>query len=332
MLWLEDSVWVREAGGQYPHRIIVRAHIDDRLMACESTDTMAAFKKAFLMRFEARGTDDGEVTTYLGCELICDRVVRTIVFRQAVYAKKILQLYCAWDKNQVKTPLQPGTRLSKEDSPEIEDQVLHCSYHSITRYLSFLVTMTQCNLVFSYAELSKFVQLLGEVHLAAAEHLPRSCAAKQVGGLGGFRLRIGSRHAQVCHRLRAQPEQRTRASLLESETAGLRYAQLGRGREVHTSHLRASILRSRHGSQRIDDAGEVCRNAQRGRRAHEEPPGQIIPASHPVPYGHMPGVQDVLHGHWLQDALGSGRCGSLRDSLKSYSLSGGEAPADTLDT
>eukprot|EP00961_Rhodomonas_salina_P084642 1136999-Rhodomonas_salina.1 len=66
-------------------------------MACESTETMAAFKKAFLTRFE--GTDEGEVTTYLGCELIRDRVARTIVFRQAVYAKKILQLYGAWDKN-----------------------------------------------------------------------------------------------------------------------------------------------------------------------------------------------------------------------------------------
>eukprot|EP00961_Rhodomonas_salina_P123209 1659536-Rhodomonas_salina.1 len=31
--------------------------------------------------------------------------------------------------------------------------------------------MTRCNLAFSYAELSKFVQLPGPVHLAAAEHV-----------------------------------------------------------------------------------------------------------------------------------------------------------------
>eukprot|EP00961_Rhodomonas_salina_P145704 1961375-Rhodomonas_salina.1 len=31
--------------------------------------------------------------------------------------------------------------------------------------------MTHCYLAFTYAELSKFVQLPGEVHLAAAEHV-----------------------------------------------------------------------------------------------------------------------------------------------------------------
>eukprot|EP00961_Rhodomonas_salina_P099370 1336502-Rhodomonas_salina.1 len=29
----EDSIWVREAGGKYPHCLIVSAHIDDTLMA-----------------------------------------------------------------------------------------------------------------------------------------------------------------------------------------------------------------------------------------------------------------------------------------------------------
>eukprot|EP00961_Rhodomonas_salina_P044210 593875-Rhodomonas_salina.2 len=138
-------------------------------MACESQDMLTAFKKEFLTRFE--GTDEGEVTTYLGCELIRDRTARTIIFRQAVYAKKILQLYGAWDKHSVKTPLQPGTRLTKEDSPQIADPVLHRRYRGITGHLSFLVTMTRCDLAFAYAELSKFVQLPGQVHLTAAEHV-----------------------------------------------------------------------------------------------------------------------------------------------------------------
>eukprot|EP00961_Rhodomonas_salina_P010377 139191-Rhodomonas_salina.1 len=54
----EDSVWVREAGGKFPHRLIVSAHIDDTLMACESIETLQAFKREFLTRFE--GTDEGE--------------------------------------------------------------------------------------------------------------------------------------------------------------------------------------------------------------------------------------------------------------------------------
>eukprot|EP00961_Rhodomonas_salina_P205050 2767961-Rhodomonas_salina.1 len=102
--------------------MIVSAHIDDTLMVCESLDTLQAFKREFLTR-------------------------------QAVYAKKILQLYKAWDKPTVKTQLEAGVRLG------------------ITGHISFLVTMTQCDLAFAYAELSKFVQCQGLIHLTAAEHM-----------------------------------------------------------------------------------------------------------------------------------------------------------------
>eukprot|EP00961_Rhodomonas_salina_P049307 662240-Rhodomonas_salina.1 len=78
-------------------------------------DTLECFKTAFLTRFE--GTDEGDVTTYLGGELIRDRQNRTITYSQSVYARKILQIYCAWDKPAVKTPLEAGIRLSKADSP-----------------------------------------------------------------------------------------------------------------------------------------------------------------------------------------------------------------------
>eukprot|EP00961_Rhodomonas_salina_P128644 1733322-Rhodomonas_salina.1 len=119
-------------------------------MACESLGTLQAFKQQFLTRFE--GTDEGEVTTYLGCELIRDRAKRTILFRQA-------------------TPLEAGVRLTKEDSPEVADPVLHHRYSWIPGHISFLVTMTHCDLAFAYAELSKFVQCPGPVHLKAAERV-----------------------------------------------------------------------------------------------------------------------------------------------------------------
>eukprot|EP00961_Rhodomonas_salina_P106490 1434066-Rhodomonas_salina.1 len=114
---------------------------------------LQAFKTKFLTCFE--GTDEGEVTTYLGCELIRNLADRTILFRQAAYASKILQVYGAWDKPAVKMPLEAGVvLLSKADSPEVPDQELHCRYRGIMGHLSFLVTMTRCYLAFAYAELS----------------------------------------------------------------------------------------------------------------------------------------------------------------------------------
>eukprot|EP00961_Rhodomonas_salina_P259555 3507257-Rhodomonas_salina.1 len=72
----------------------------------------------------------------------------------AVYTKKILQLYRAWDQPTVRTPLEAGVRLSKVDLPEVADPVLHRRYRGITGHISFLVTMTCCDLAFAYAELS----------------------------------------------------------------------------------------------------------------------------------------------------------------------------------
>eukprot|EP00961_Rhodomonas_salina_P127124 1713688-Rhodomonas_salina.1 len=138
-------------------------------MACESIATLEKFKTAFLTRF--KGTNEGDVTTYLGGELICDRANRTITYCQSIYARKILQIYCAWDQPSVKTPLEAGTLLSKVDSPSYVDPALHSCYRGITGHLSFLVTMTRCYLAFAYAELSKFVQAPGEVHLKAAERV-----------------------------------------------------------------------------------------------------------------------------------------------------------------
>lgn len=166
----EDSIWVREAGGEYKHRLIVSAHIDDTLMACESLETLEQFKASFLTRFE--GTNEGAVSTYLGAELIRDRANRTITFKQLVYARKILQIYGAWDATPVKTPLEPGSRLSKEDSPAYVDPAVHSRYRGITSHLSFLVTMTRCDLAFAYAELSKFVQCAASQSSGASALLP----------------------------------------------------------------------------------------------------------------------------------------------------------------
>ena len=49
--------------------------MDDCLIACKSKDIIAAFKEKILTRFI--GTDEGEVTEYLGCKLIRDRSSKT---------------------------------------------------------------------------------------------------------------------------------------------------------------------------------------------------------------------------------------------------------------
>ena len=65
----EESVWERSGRGKYAEDIFVSAHVC--LVVCKSKDIMTGFKKEILTRF--KGTDEGEVNEYLGCELIHNR-------------------------------------------------------------------------------------------------------------------------------------------------------------------------------------------------------------------------------------------------------------------
>ena len=111
----EESLWVRPAGGKYSEDIYVSAHVDDCLLSCKSLTVMAEFKAHMLERFI--GTDEGEVTEYLGCELVRDRKARTGQLIQAGYAERVLRVFNMWECNPVATPLDPNVRLSKSDCP-----------------------------------------------------------------------------------------------------------------------------------------------------------------------------------------------------------------------
>jgi hypothetical protein len=165
----EESVWKRVGGGKYAEDIYVSAHVDDCLIACKSKDIMAAFKKEILTRFI--GTDEGEVTEYLGCELIRDRSAKSATIVQKGYAERVLKTFGMWDCKPCSTPLDANNRLSKADCPQVVDPALHRRYRSIVGCLSYLVNMTRPDLAFAYSQLSKFVQYPGVVHLKAAERV-----------------------------------------------------------------------------------------------------------------------------------------------------------------
>lgn len=102
----EESVWQRDADDKYRYPILMSAHIDDTLILCKDIATLQQFKQEFLTRFE--GTDEGEVTEYLGCEIERDRVAGTLKISQKTYIRRILETHGMMDANAVKTPLEPG--------------------------------------------------------------------------------------------------------------------------------------------------------------------------------------------------------------------------------
>eukprot|EP00961_Rhodomonas_salina_P302041 3940700-Rhodomonas_salina.3 len=100
-----------------------------------------------------------------------------------------------------KTPVEPGVRLSKVDLPEpaFVYPYLCSRYRGITYHLSYLVTMTRCDLAFVYAELSKFVQCPGPVHLKAAKQvLSYVCCTYKIGLVYGYPGPVGRNVLSGC--------------------------------------------------------------------------------------------------------------------------------------
>ena len=116
---------------------------------------MAEFKAHMLDR--VIGTDEGEVTKYLGCKLVRDRKAHTGHPIQAGYAEHVLRVFNMWECNPVATPLDPNVRLYKLDCPEVVNPLVHRKYRSILGCLSYLVKMTRPDLAFSFTQLSKFL-------------------------------------------------------------------------------------------------------------------------------------------------------------------------------
>jgi hypothetical protein len=109
----EESVWKRAGGGKYAEDIYMSVHVDDCLIACKSKDIMTDSKKEILTRFV--GAHEGEVTEYLGCELIRDRSAKSVTIVQKGYAAPVLKTFGMWDYKPCATPLDANSRLSKAD-------------------------------------------------------------------------------------------------------------------------------------------------------------------------------------------------------------------------
>ena len=61
----------------------------------ETWDFIAAFRKEIFTRFIR--IDEGEVTEYLGCELIRDRSAKTAKIVQKGHAERVLNFFGMWD-------------------------------------------------------------------------------------------------------------------------------------------------------------------------------------------------------------------------------------------
>ena len=95
----------------------------------------------------------------------------TTYLSQTHYTKEILRTYNFWNATPRLTPMQPNTRLNKDDCDKNPDPDFHRRYRGIVSSLGYLVTMTRPDLAHAYSKLSKYVPFPGKNHMLAAEHV-----------------------------------------------------------------------------------------------------------------------------------------------------------------
>jgi hypothetical protein len=168
LVGFERSMWTVVKEG---HVILITAHIDDFIIACADRKVLDEFRTALLQRFE--GTYEGEVHTYLGCEILRELETGKTLLSQKHYAEEVLRTYDYWDCIPALTPMTPGSRLTKEQCDPHPDPAFHRRYRGIVGSLGYLVNMTRPDLAWSYSERSKYVQNPGKDHMDAAPHVLR---------------------------------------------------------------------------------------------------------------------------------------------------------------
>jgi len=86
-------------------------------------------------------------------------------------AEEVLRTFGFWENLPRVTPMKPNNRLSKDDCDPSAKPNFHKRYRGIVGSLGYLVTMTRLDLAWSYSELSKCDQFLGQSHKEAVEHV-----------------------------------------------------------------------------------------------------------------------------------------------------------------
>ena len=168
-------------------KVIVAASTDDLLMISEFLDRLEAVKRGLEKHFEM--TDLGEARWLLGVEIRRDRAKRTLSLSQGAYMETIIGRFNLENANPVTTPMDPGMRLSKSQSPTTEeekDDMTNVPYRELIGSLMYAAVATCPDIAHAITALSQFLENPGRVHWQAALRV-----LKYLKGTADFGLTYG---------------------------------------------------------------------------------------------------------------------------------------------
>ncbi|KAG5733847.1 hypothetical protein E4T56_gene4918 [Termitomyces sp. T112] len=154
--------------------IIVPIHVDDMTLASKSRSAILKVIDELRQYFKLRHL--GPMTGLLGVVVTRDHAKRKLWIDQRAYAIDILSRFNMLDSKAVATPLDPGIRLSKADSPQTPDEaeeMRSVPYIQATGALLYLALCTCPDIAYAVGVLCRFNACPGPKHWQAVKHLMR---------------------------------------------------------------------------------------------------------------------------------------------------------------
>ena len=110
--------------------------VDDQLITCDQRSVLDDFKRALNSEFECK--DSGPVSYFLGFNVYCDRVNKTLQISQQHYFTDVLEQCHMLDCNPVSTPLPANFKPLKATDEEFA-QAKHHPYAQVVGSILYAV-------------------------------------------------------------------------------------------------------------------------------------------------------------------------------------------------
>lgn len=153
--------------------IMIALYVDDLIIASKSEKLMKETKQNLFDRFEMK--DLGRLHYCLGIEIVW-RNDGTCSFNQSKYIENVLQRFNMNDCKPVSTPINSGTKLTKEMCPKTEEEISEMNaipYRSAVGSLIYLVTGTRPDIAVAVGEVAKYANNPGKQHWMAVKRIFR---------------------------------------------------------------------------------------------------------------------------------------------------------------
>ena len=158
-------------------QIIMPVYVDDITLASKSQAALDKAVSELSKHFKLR--DLGETSYLLGVSIRRDRANRRIYLSQKQYILDVLKRFGMEKCHTVDTPMTPGLKLSKDQSPktdEEKEEMKDIPYISVVGSVMYLAMMTQIDMAEIASILARFNSNPGMIHWKAAKHLLRYMA------------------------------------------------------------------------------------------------------------------------------------------------------------